>query len=174
MKLPALAIVIAASASLAGAAQAQFGGNSTSGIGISSDGSNTVREACKTELRGRVEITQDQKRLRANSIDIFSAKRADKKACGSDVDRMEASGDVFYVTPLQKVRGDKAIYVAAAKTITITGNVVVTSEDGVAQTNRLVLNTETNDAQMGDANAATGQRVRAVIYPNQKTAAPKP
>lgn len=169
MKLPALAVLVFVSA-IAGGASAQLRSSSNSAMSITSD--NFEREGCVNKLKGRVEITQDDIRLRANAVDVYNLKRGDK-ACGA-VDRMEAMGDVYYVTTEQKVRGDRAIYQASSKTLTVTGNVVVSSADGVALTNRLVMNTDTGDTKMGDG--TSGQRVRAVIYPkaDDKTAAPKP
>jgi lipopolysaccharide export system protein LptA len=171
MRLPTILALILATTALAGGAAAQLVAGSTSGVGIAADSSDFFRADCKTALRGQVEITQDQTRLRANSADIFGTKKG-KDGCAGDIDHMEATGDIFYVTPDQKVRGDRAVYQASSKTITVTGNVVVSSADGVAQTNRLVMNTETKDTKMGDPQA--GQRVHAVIYPKQTSAPPKP
>lgn len=173
MRLRTILAVILATTAIAGGAAAQLASGSTSGVGLAADSSEITRSDCKTALRGQVEITQDQTRLRANSADIYGTKKKD--GCAGDIDHMEATGDIYYVTPEQKVRGDKAVYQASSKTITVTGNVVVSSADGVAQTNRLVMNTETKDTKMGDPQA--GQRVHAVIYPKQTStpaAPPKP
>jgi lipopolysaccharide export system protein LptA len=171
MKFPTILAVLLATTSIASGAAAQLAVGSTSGVGIAADTQQLSPADCKTALRGQVEITQDQTRLRANSADIYGTKKG--KACMTgDIDHIEATGDVFYVTLDQKVRGDKAVYEASSKTITVTGNVVVSSAEGVAQTNRLVMNTETKDTMMGDPQA--GERVHAVIYPKQTSAPPKP
>jgi lipopolysaccharide export system protein LptA len=139
-------------------------------LGISADTVGYLPDSCQSTWKGRVEATQDQTRMRADQVSTFS-HRTGAKQCAGEFDRMEATGNVFYVTPQVKARGDRAVYVVADSTVTITGKVIVTSDQGVSETNKLVLNVNTNEATMGDA--APGQRVRAVIYPNQKTTASK-
>jgi lipopolysaccharide export system protein LptA len=166
MKRLPLLVLSVATALAGGAAQAQLN-RATGPLGLSADGSVTSQETCQSTWKGRVEASQEQTRLRADQLDVYFQRKGPKD-CG-DYERLEATGNVYYVTPEVKARGDKAVYLASSSTITITGKVVVSSDQGVTETNRLVLNTNTNEATMGDT--APGQRVRAVIYPSKKPAA---
>ena len=52
---------------------------------------------------------------------------------------MTARGNVFYVTPDLKANGDLGVYVAAADTITLTGDIVLVRGDDVAKGESLVI-----------------------------------
>jgi lipopolysaccharide export system protein LptA len=178
MKRASLLAIVLTVVATGGAALAQNAGKSNlfsraqGPLGISADTVGYMPDNCQSTWKGRVEATQDQTRMRADQLTTFSHRTGASKQCAGDFDRMEATGNVFYVTPQVKARGDKAVYVVADSAVTITGKVIVTSDQGVSETNKLVLNVNTNEATMGDA--SPGQRVRAVIYPNQKaSAAPK-
>ena len=54
-------------------------------------------------LRGRAEATQGGNRFRADSLTLVSGE-------GGDLQRAEASGTVYFVTPDQSMRGDRAVY----------------------------------------------------------------
>jgi lipopolysaccharide export system protein LptA len=162
----------------AGGAQAQLAGSKASGplargtgpMGINSDKFNYTPGNCQTTWTGRVEATQDQSRMRADEVVAFSHHEGASKDCVGQFDRLEATGNVYYVTPDLKAKGDKAIYLTSNDTVTITGRVIVTSDQGVSETNKLVLNVNTNEATMGEPSG--GQRVKAVIYPNTAKKAP--
>jgi lipopolysaccharide export system protein LptA len=166
-RAPLFALAVLASL-IAGSASAQLSRNGQGPVGINGEDFKYDAGSCMTVWTGKVEATQDQMRLRADQLNVYTHKTA--KSCSGDFDRIEATGNVFYVTPEVKARGDKAVYLAANDTVTITGRVVVSSDQGVTETNRLVLNVNTNDAHMG---GDPGQRVRAVIYPSKKPAEKK-
>ncbi len=82
-----------------------------------------------------------------------------------DIRRIEARGGVTVVTKEQNASGDLGIYDLKAKTITLTGNVVVTQGKNVLHGDRVVVDTTTGNARV-ESNAATAQnRVRALILP---------
>jgi lipopolysaccharide export system protein LptA len=168
MKRASLIALTIVATLMSGSASAQLGRNGQGPLGINAEDFRYDPGACLAVWSGKVEATQDQMRLRADTLNVYSHKGG--KTCSGDFDRMEASGNVFYVTPELKARGDKAVYVVANDTVTITGRVVVSSDQGVTETNRLVLNVNTNEARMG---GDPGQRVRAVIYPGKKSAEKK-
>ncbi|NWM88925.1 LPS ABC transporter substrate-binding protein LptA, partial [Escherichia coli] len=70
-------------------------------------------------LRGRAEVTQGGNRLRADAITMF------RNAAG-DPDRVEATGTVYFVTPTQSMRGDRAVYTINNGEVVVTGNVILT------------------------------------------------
>jgi lipopolysaccharide export system protein LptA len=97
--------------------------------------------------------------LRAQELTAFQEK--ERSGCG-DFTRVEAKGQVFYVTPAETIRADAAVYEPTKDLATFTGNVVAVRGKDVTATDRLVVNISTGEAQ------ADG-RFRAVIYPKPKT-----
>lgn len=161
---------------LAPAAQAQLARNSKAPVDITADQLELVNSQCSAIYRGGAEALQETSRLRADQIRIVYAPApagGGKNGCSSDLLRMEASGSVFYVTPDQRVRGDQAVYEAKSQTLTVTGSVAASRGQDVMKGERLVVNTVTGDARMEGGGQRSGQRVRTVIYPGAKPAAPK-
>ena len=113
-------------------------------------------------LDGEAEILQGDNRLRANRIEAFT--NAD-----SDLSRVEASGEVFFVTPTQTLRGDRAVYNLQSAEVVLTGNVIVTQGRNVMTGSRLVYNVRTESARMEGAPTPAGNRVQGVFYPNGTT-----
>jgi len=84
-----------------------------------------------------------------------------------DIRRIEARGGVTVVTKEQNASGDLGVYDLKAKTITLTGNVVVTQGKNVLHGDRVVVDTATGNARV-ESNATTAQnRVRALILPGK-------
>ncbi len=108
-------------------------------------------------LTGRAELTQGGNRLRANRISFVTAN--------GDLTRAEASGEVYFVTPEQTMRGDRAVYDLGTDNVTVTGDVILTQGQNVATGGRLVYNVATETARMEGAPTAQGDRVRGVFYP---------
>lgn len=158
------------------AAQAQLARNSKAPVDITADQLELVNSQCSAIYRGGAEALQETSRLRADQLKIIYAPApagAGKNGCSSDLLRMEAVGSVFYVTPDQRVRGDRAVYDAKAETLTVTGSVAASRGQDVMRGERLVVNTVSGDARMEGGGQRSGQRVRTVIYPGAKPGAPK-
>jgi len=107
-------------------------------------------------LRGRAEVIQGQNRLRADAINGIVAS--------GDLRRVEASGNVYFVTPDQTIRGDRAVYTLAANEVVVTGDVILTQGQNVLTGGRLTYNTKTESARMEGA-STNGGRIRGVFYP---------
>ena len=105
-------------------------------------------------LRGRAEATQGGNRFRADTLTLVSG-------AGGDLERAEAAGTVYFVTPDQSMRGDRAVYNLGNGEIVVTGNVVLTQGKNVLTGNRLVYNVRTETARMEGGNG----RVQGVFYP---------
>ena len=163
----ALAAAVAASALTAGAAQAQL--DPRAPLVITADASEVINSQCVSSWTGAVEALQGRTRLRADEIRIYNVKRGDE--CGAN-DRLEASGQVYFVTPERTVRADSAVYQFASETITLTGGVIVVQGKSVVRGDRMVINTRTGQASM--TSSVTGRnkpgRVRGVFYPNDGAA----
>lgn len=105
-------------------------------------------------LRGRAELTQGDNRIRAD--------RVEGTISNGDLSRVEASGNVYFVTPEQTIRGDRAVYTPANDTIVLTGDVILTQGQNVMTGGRLTYNTRTEAAQMDGVG-----RVQGVFYPER-------
>ena len=106
-------------------------------------------------LRGRAELTQGDNRIRAD--------RVEGTISDGVLSRVEASGNVYFVTPDQTIRGDRAVYTPANDTIVLSGDVILTQGENVMTGGRLTYNTRTEAAQMDGA--GEGGRVQGVFYP---------
>lgn len=162
-----LAGVVAAGMLLsAGSALAQLDPGAP--IDITADSSEVVNSQCLSTWSGSVEALQARTRLRAETVRLYAKKSGD--SCGAS-DRMEAHGQVYFVTPERTVRADDAVYVFASETITLTGNVIVVQGKSVVRGDRMVINTKTGQANMtsNTKGRAKPGRVRGVFYPNQGT-----
>ena len=82
-----------------------------------------------------------------------------------DIERLEAAGNVYFVSPTQVVRGDNAVYTQAADTLVVTGDVVLTQGQNVLKGSRLVVQVGAGRATMDEGPG----RVRGVFYPETKS-----
>ncbi|MGZ8407176.1 MAG: LptA/OstA family protein [Caulobacteraceae bacterium] len=124
--------------------------------------------------RGDVEALQGGNRMRAGQINIYFSGKSGASGAGAPgrnwgpVTRVEATGNVFFVSPQQTARGDKALYELGPNTITITGDVVVAQGKSVVRGDRMMIDVRSGKATM--LSAATGRnargRVRGVFYPD--------
>ena len=157
----------------AGLATAQLAPSSNAPVDVTADQLEVQNQKCLAVWSGDAEALQATSRLRANTINIYNktlpSRTGDQpgRNCGQ-LDRMEADGQVYYVTPDQVVKGDHAVYSAGDKTITVTGDVVVSQGCNVSAGTRLVINTDTGQANMASDVTGRGHagRVRAVLFQN--------
>jgi len=105
-------------------------------------------------LRGRAEVTQGTNRIRADAIRGFTTN--------GQLTRVEASGNVYFVTPDQSMRGNNAVYNLNDGSVVVTGDVILTQGQNVLSGGRLVYNVRTETARIESA----GNRVRGVFYPS--------
>lgn len=181
MAMAALAAGAVLSAALAtsamGQAAAGSGGPFGSGnapIDISADELEVLDAESRAVWRGNVEAVQGNNRLRAPVLNIFYSRSGAggqpvPGAGGGQISRMEAEGPVYYVTPDQNARGDRAVYEAGSNTVVMTGNVVLVQGRNVVQGDRLTIDTLTNKATLVSNSTGRAQpgRVRGVFYPGQ-------
>jgi lipopolysaccharide export system protein LptA len=171
-----IGLAAAASLSAAGAAQAQLS-NKGGPLDITSDHFSSNNTANTATYDGHVEALQDDNRMRSDNLVIFFKHRAETPAPSSKntepvstagkIDHLVASGNVYFVTPTQVIRGDKAVYTQDDDTIVVTGQVVATQGQNVMRGTRLVYHHATGQSTM---DSDTG-RVRTVIYQDKKTPA---
>jgi lipopolysaccharide export system protein LptA len=95
---------------------------------------------------------------------------------GGSIRRVEARGGVTVVTKDQNVTGDLGIYDMKTKTVTLTGNVVISQGKNVMHGERVVVNTLTGDARVDsgvttrdrtETGSTSHDRVRVLITPGK-------
>ncbi len=127
-------------------AHAQFATDSTAPITGSADSVENYKDV--TKFSGQVDIRQGDVRILADTVEVFSAAASNsgEQALG-DIERMEAVGNFFYITPDQEVKGDKGVYERRKDNFIITGNVILLQgDDNVVTGERLVYNLSDNKA----------------------------
>jgi lipopolysaccharide export system protein LptA len=169
MKLLAAFLAVAGLMLTALPAAAQLSGKGGP-IDVSADQLELIDAQHLATWTGKVEALQNGNRLRADKIDIYFSGQGGASAGApgrnwGPVQRIEASGTVYFVTPQQTAKGDHATYNAGSDDVTITGNVVVAQGQSVVRGSRLVVDLKTNKATMVSEGAGSG-RVRGVFYPN--------
>jgi lipopolysaccharide export system protein LptA len=163
-----------ASAQSAASGQGGVFGAGAGPIDITADQLEVIDAENRAVWRGSVEAIQGANRMRAPSLTVYFAKSGQGSGRGGapgagwgGIQRMEADGPVYYVTPQQNARGDHATYDAASNTIVMTGNVVLVQDKNVVQGDRLVIDTKTNHSTLSNTQGTGTARVRGVFYPNQ-------
>jgi len=129
-------------------AHAQFATNSSAPITGSAD--NVDYRPDVTVLSGQVDIRQDDVRILSDTMKIYAASQngggSNNDGFG-DIDRIEALGNFFYITPEQEVTGTQGVYEKAKDSFTVTGNVILLQgQDNVVTGDRLVYNLTGNQA----------------------------
>ena len=142
-KLAAIAIAIMGPMMLAPLAHAQFASGSSAPITISADNANY--QGAITVLTGGVDVRQGNVRVLADKMTVYSA--AAGALDQSDISRIVAQGNFYYLTPEQDVRGNKGVYTRTNDTFVVTGNVIMKQADGnVITGEKLIYNLTTKNA----------------------------
>ncbi len=84
-----------------------------------------------------------------------------------NIRRIEAHGDVTVLSKDQSATGDLGVYDLLTKTITLTGDVVVSQGKNVIRGGRLIINTVTGNAHIEPDPELPQGRVRALIIPTK-------
>jgi lipopolysaccharide export system protein LptA len=147
-----------------------------------------VHDKAKTAtFSGNVQVVQGDTTMRCRSLVVFygaeegagtAAKpAAARPAAGGpatpgmpqgaqSIRRIEARGGVTVVAKDQNASGELGVYDLKTKTITLTGNVVVSQGKNVLHGERVVVDTATGNARV-ESGATTHDRVRALIQPGK-------
>ncbi|HEY5290467.1 MAG TPA: LptA/OstA family protein [Caulobacteraceae bacterium] len=166
-----------AALAIGGVARAQIQTNSNAPIDITANEAEVVSAKCLAIWKGAAEALQGDSRLRADTITVSEiVKGVDangQKACGA-TEKVLAEGHVYYVTPSQNARGDRAVYTAANDQIVMTGDVVVVRGKDVARGDRLIIKVSTKQFTMESSarGAGAAHRVRGVFYPDKTNPSP--
>ncbi len=169
MKASSIAIVSLACVLLALPAAAQLSAEGGP-IGVDSDRTETFERENKVLVIGNVDIQQGDARLRADRVTLIFAGNGRSSSTGlssgfGDIKTMMADGDVFYITPELKARGDHATYDAATGVITMTGNVKMSRDKDVGEGEMLRIETATGRSVLDGGDG----RVRVMLDPASGT-----
>lgn len=160
--------------------------NNNEPIDISSDTLEVQQDKQLAIFRGKVDVIQGDTRLRSDELFVHyrdrnaqgaapasgAAQRAPARPApqattggpdSNSITKIEAKGNVFVSTPKERAQGDFGVYDVDKKTVTITGNVLLTSDDSTLRCARAVMYQDTGRST---CDPAAGQRVRGVIIPN--------
>lgn len=148
-----------------GAAFAQFSSDSSAPTILDADDAFTSNGVIT--LVGQADIRQGDVRLLADRVQIYTEGGGDGLIATSGFTRMVATGNFYYITPEQEVRGDKGVYTRANETFVVTGDVVLLQDDSVVTGTRLNYNLQTREAQVAGEcegrKCANGKRVSILI-----------
>jgi lipopolysaccharide export system protein LptA len=153
--------------------------NSDQPIEIASDTLEVQQDKQLAIFRGNVDAVQGDTRLRSAELFVYyrersnpqgqaaGAKPAQPPASGggpdaSSITKIEAKGDVFVSTPQERGQGDFGVYDVDKKTITLTGNVVLSNDQGTVRCARAVMYQDTGRST---CDPISGGRVRGVFVP---------
>jgi lipopolysaccharide export system protein LptA len=145
-----------------------------------------VHDKAKTAtFSGNVQVVQGDTTMRCRSLVVFygaeegagaakpaAARPADSPAApgmpqgAQSIRRIEARGGVTVVTKDQNASGELGVYDLKTKTITLTGNVVVSQGKNILHGERVVVDTATGNARV-ESGATAHDRVRALILPGK-------
>tara|TARA_R110000744_G_scaffold125730_6_gene231570 strand:- start:57598 stop:58140 length:543 start_codon:yes stop_codon:yes gene_type:complete len=149
------------------AAHAQIG-DSSQPLDTIADRIENLDDEGRTILSGHVDITQGDRRLMADRVELVWTQPEDGSR--GDIERVIATGQVRYFSPFQNATGDLGVYEMGPDTITLTGDVVITQGENVITTTRFVSNLTSGNSNFGEE--GDGAPVRAVIYPRRSETPP--
>jgi lipopolysaccharide export system protein LptA len=175
-------LVLSASAEAQGPAAGPAGAqNQDQPVKIDAD-SLEVRDKQKTAtFSGDVRVVQGDTTMRCKTLVVFYGAEigigGEKPVVraktstgavpgGQNIRRIEARGEVTVTSRDQNASGDLGVYDLKSKTITLTGNVVVSQGQNVIHGERVIVDTVTGNARVEAAPGASQGRVRALIIPN--------
>lgn len=147
-------------------------------LDISSQNFEFENSQCRATYIGEVEMVQGQQRIRSPRVDAFYSRRPSTTggapSCSGEVERIEAAGPVYFVSPEQSARGNRGVYTASDETLVLTGDVVLTQGQNVMTGARAVMNTRTRDARVESGpSAQSNGRVRSVLFPESQPQRPQ-
>lgn len=124
-------------------AQAQFASNNGQDTVIGADDSERVGDLII--LSGQVDIRQGDTRLLADKIVLTTGGNQNKN---SGIKEAVATGNFYYITSNQEVRGDKGVFDGTTDIFTVTGDVILLQDDSVITGSKLIYNVATEQAQV--------------------------
>ena len=157
---------MAAALAVPSMALAQFSTDSSADTILLADETTTANGTIT--LKGQADIRQGDVRLLADKVVIFTAGGPGSGLVSTDgITRIVATGNFYYITPEQEVRGNKGVYTQATDSFAVTGDVVLLQEDSVVTGEQLNYNLTTREAKVvggcSGRKCGKGRRVAILI-----------
>ncbi len=128
-------------------ANAQFARDNNAPIDATAD--DIVNAKGITTLTGQVDVRQGGTRILADKMRIFGGVAGvGGTSTASDISRIEATGNFYYITPEQEVRGNNGVYVQATDTFTVKGDVILLQGENIVTGETLIYNLTTEEARV--------------------------
>lgn len=136
-------------------------------IGISADSIVADVKNQTATYVGNVVVTQGELRLKSDALAIQAAK--------GEIRRIQAKGNVVLASAQGQATGANADYDVTARTVLMTGRVVLSQGQNVMRGSRLMVNLGSGEAKLTSDTAVTGSgRVEGLFVPAKKQEKPKP
>lgn len=157
-------------------------------VEITADSLEVLQDANKAIFSGNVEAKQGEVNIRSQKMTVFykkeakgkpKAEKADaeagqgesKTAPDGKVSRVEIDDNVFISTPKETAQGSRGVYDVDVATITLIGNVTLTSGKNIVKGQKMVYNIKTGQSKMtsgsGAGSSGKKERVRGVFVPGK-------
>ena len=131
-------------------AQFSFGGDAP----IKINAEQATYKGNLTVLTGNVDVQQGEARILSDEMKIYRKSGTDENLSSPTlgvVTRIEAIGNFEYITPDNKVTGQRGVYERETAEIVVTGNVVLTQPSGSSvRGDKLTYFIKTKNAKIGD------------------------
>jgi len=127
-------------------AHAQFARDNKAPIDATAD--DIMNSGGITTLSGQVDVRQGDTRILADTMKIYTGANTGVVSATGDIDRIEAIGNFYYITPDQEVRGEQGIYTQSLDTFTVTGDVILLQGENIVTGDKLIYNLKTEQAQV--------------------------
>lgn len=152
-------------------AHAQFSSDSSAPTILDADDAFTSNGVIT--LVGQADIRQGDVRLLADKVQIYTEGNGGGLIETSGFTRMVATGNFYYITPDQEVRGEKGVYTRDTDSFVVTGDVVLLQDDSVVTGKTLNYNLETREAKVAGncegRKCTKGRRVSILIRSTDTT-----
>lgn len=147
----------------AGAAAAQgvnLGGHDSGApISVTADAFTGDFQTKVGTYTGNVVVSQGNFKLHADQVEVAVAK--------GKPDKIIAAGHVLFDAPSGTASGSKGVYALNARTITLTGDVILTKDKNVMRGTRLTVDLDSGKATLG-AKGMAGGRVQGLFTPPKR------
>ena len=144
---------------------AQFSSDSSAPTILNADDAST--ENGVITLIGQADVRQGDVRLLADKVEFYTEGGNGGLISTSGFTRMVATGNFYYITPEQEVRGNQGVYTRADESFIVTGDVVLLQDDSVVTGKRLNYNLQTREAKVAGnckgRKCGKGERVSILI-----------
>lgn len=133
-------------------------------IAITADAMEVEQESQRALFLGAVDVEQGDLRLKADELIVYYRDREAQEE--NAIYRIEVTGNVTFAAPNETAKGDIGVYDVDVGTITLSGNVVLTSGDNVIRGNEAVMNLETGKSEVRGGTGDDG-RVEGLFVPDK-------